>query len=109
MTEGLKDVDVVIMLRLQRERMSGGLLPSEGEFYRLFGLTTTPGRRQARCHRHAPRPDQPWRGDRVGGGRRQAVGDPQPGHLRHRRAHGRAVHGHERANAQRQFEQENAQ
>src|SRR5450830_57572 len=41
MTEGLKDVDVVIMLRLQRERMSGGLLPSEGEFYRLFGLTTT--------------------------------------------------------------------
>ncbi|MEG0967989.1 MAG: GTPase Era [Pseudomonas sp.] len=36
----LKDVDVVIMLRLQRERMAGGLLPSEGEFYRLFGLTT---------------------------------------------------------------------
>ena len=27
------------MLRLQRERMTGGLLPSEGEFYRLFGLT----------------------------------------------------------------------
>ncbi|WP_256593447.1 hypothetical protein [Pseudomonas sp. 09C 129] len=39
MAEGLKDVDVVIMLR-QRERMQGGLLPSEGEFYRLFGLTT---------------------------------------------------------------------
>ncbi|MGE8293956.1 MAG: aspartate carbamoyltransferase catalytic subunit [Pseudomonas sp.] len=38
-SEGLKDVDVVIMLRLQRERMQGGLLPSEGEFYRLFGLT----------------------------------------------------------------------
>ncbi|MFT0625499.1 aspartate carbamoyltransferase catalytic subunit [Ectopseudomonas guguanensis] len=37
--KGLKDVDVVIMLRLQRERMQGGLLPSEGEFYRLFGLT----------------------------------------------------------------------
>jgi aspartate carbamoyltransferase catalytic subunit len=37
--EGLKDVDVVIMLRLQRERMQGGLLPSEGEFYRLYGLT----------------------------------------------------------------------
>ncbi|ERI52066.1 aspartate carbamoyltransferase catalytic subunit [Pseudomonas sp. NPDC077186] len=37
--EGLKDVDVVIMLRLQRERMQGGLLPSEGEFYRLFGLS----------------------------------------------------------------------
>ncbi|AYC31140.1 aspartate carbamoyltransferase catalytic subunit [Pseudomonas cavernae] len=38
--EGLKDVDVVIMLRLQRERMQGGLLPSEGEFFRLYGLTT---------------------------------------------------------------------
>ncbi len=36
---GLKDVDVVIMLRLQRERMQGGLLPSEGEFYRLYGLS----------------------------------------------------------------------
>jgi len=37
--EGLRDVDVVIMLRLQRERMQGGLLPSEGEFFRLYGLT----------------------------------------------------------------------
>ena len=37
--EGLKDVDVIIMLRLQRERMQGGLLPSEGEFYRLYGLS----------------------------------------------------------------------
>ncbi|MED5610558.1 MULTISPECIES: aspartate carbamoyltransferase catalytic subunit [Pseudomonas] len=37
--EGLRDVDVVIMLRLQRERMQGGLLPSEGEFFKLYGLT----------------------------------------------------------------------
>ncbi|MBS7326006.1 MAG: aspartate carbamoyltransferase catalytic subunit [Gammaproteobacteria bacterium] len=37
--QGLKDVDVIIMLRLQRERMRSGLLPSEGEFYRLFGLS----------------------------------------------------------------------
>lgn len=37
--QGLKDVDVIIMLRLQRERMQGGLLPSEGEFYRLYGLS----------------------------------------------------------------------
>ncbi|MER0767649.1 aspartate carbamoyltransferase catalytic subunit [Pseudomonas aeruginosa] len=37
--EGLKNVDVVIMLRLQRERMQGGLLPSEGEFFKLYGLT----------------------------------------------------------------------
>ena len=39
LAEGLDGVDVVIMLRLQRERMQGGLLPSEGEYYRLFGLT----------------------------------------------------------------------
>ena len=37
--KGLKDVDVIIMLRLQRERMQGGLLRSEGEFYRLYGLS----------------------------------------------------------------------
>ncbi|HEY9150976.1 MAG: aspartate carbamoyltransferase catalytic subunit [Gammaproteobacteria bacterium] len=37
--EGIRDCDVVIMLRLQRERMQGALLPSEHEYYRLFGLT----------------------------------------------------------------------
>jgi len=36
---GLKDVDVVIMLRLQKERMSGALLPSEKEYFNQFGLT----------------------------------------------------------------------
>ena len=36
---GLNDVDVVIMLRLQKERMKSALLPSESEFYRLYGLT----------------------------------------------------------------------
>ncbi len=35
---GLKDADVVIALRLQRERMQSALLPSEGEFYRRYGL-----------------------------------------------------------------------
>lgn len=39
MDEGLRDVDVVIMLRLQRERMGSALLPSEREFFRLYGLT----------------------------------------------------------------------
>lgn len=37
--QGIKDVDVIIMLRLQRERMRSGLLPSESEFFRLYGLT----------------------------------------------------------------------
>jgi aspartate carbamoyltransferase catalytic subunit len=37
--DGLRDVDVVIMLRLQNERMEGALLPSEHEYYQLYGLT----------------------------------------------------------------------
>ena len=37
--EGLRDADVVIMLRLQRERMKGAVLPSEHEYYQLYGLT----------------------------------------------------------------------
>jgi len=36
---GLRDVDVVIMLRLQKERMDGALLPSEDEYFHLYGLT----------------------------------------------------------------------
>ena len=38
MAEGLEDVDVVMMLRLQRERMDGGFIPSEREYYHRFGL-----------------------------------------------------------------------
>ena len=38
LAQGLKDVDVAIALRLQKERMDSALLPSEGEFYRLYGL-----------------------------------------------------------------------
>jgi len=39
LSTGIKDVDVIIMLRLQRERMKGALLPSEHEYYELYGLT----------------------------------------------------------------------
>ena len=39
MRAGLKDVDVVMMLRLQNERMSGPLLPSGQEFFKVWGLT----------------------------------------------------------------------
>lgn len=35
---GLQDIDVVIMLRLQKERMTSALLPSESEYFRCFGL-----------------------------------------------------------------------
>ena len=37
--EGLRDVDVIMMLRLQRERMQGAHLPSEREYFHLYGLT----------------------------------------------------------------------
>ena len=37
--EGVRDCDVVIMLRLQNERMSGALLPSASEYFRCYGLT----------------------------------------------------------------------
>ena len=38
MHQGLQDVDVVMMLRLQRERMDGGFIPSEREYYHRYGL-----------------------------------------------------------------------
>ncbi len=38
MAEGLKGVDVVMMLRLQNERMDGAFIPSEREYYHRFGL-----------------------------------------------------------------------
>jgi aspartate carbamoyltransferase catalytic subunit len=39
MAEGIRGCDVVIMLRLQNERMNGALLPSAGEFFKCYGLT----------------------------------------------------------------------
>jgi aspartate carbamoyltransferase catalytic subunit len=39
MAEGMKGADVIIMLRLQNERMTGAMLPSAGEFAKTFGLT----------------------------------------------------------------------
>ncbi|RWF64649.1 MAG: aspartate carbamoyltransferase catalytic subunit [Mesorhizobium sp.] len=38
MAEGLKDADVVMMLRLQRERMEGAFVPSVREYFHYFGL-----------------------------------------------------------------------
>jgi aspartate carbamoyltransferase catalytic subunit len=39
MREGLRGVDVVMMLRLQNERMNGALLPSTQEYFKYYGLT----------------------------------------------------------------------
>ncbi len=38
MREGLKDCDIVMMLRLQTERMQGSYVPSIREYFRFFGL-----------------------------------------------------------------------
>ncbi|MFZ9685460.1 MAG: aspartate carbamoyltransferase catalytic subunit [Gemmobacter sp.] len=38
MAEGLAGADVVMMLRLQRERMEGGFVPSEREYFHRYGL-----------------------------------------------------------------------
>ena len=38
MPEALKGADVVMMLRLQRERMAGSFVPSVREYFRYFGL-----------------------------------------------------------------------
>ena len=38
MEDGLKDVDIVMMLRLQTERMAGTETPSQREYFNLFGL-----------------------------------------------------------------------
>jgi aspartate carbamoyltransferase catalytic subunit len=39
MREGLRDVNVIVMLRLQNERMQGALLPSAQEYFKYYGLT----------------------------------------------------------------------
>jgi aspartate carbamoyltransferase catalytic subunit len=38
MRDGLRDADIVMMLRLQRERMNGSLIPSTKEYFHYFGL-----------------------------------------------------------------------
>jgi aspartate carbamoyltransferase catalytic subunit len=38
MRDGLRDADIVMMLRLQRERMSGAFIPSTREYFRFYGL-----------------------------------------------------------------------
>lgn len=39
MNEGIKGADVIIMLRLQNERMGGALIPSSHEYFKHYGLT----------------------------------------------------------------------
>ena len=88
----LEDADVVMALRIQKERMAAGLLPSLREYAARYGLTRERLRgRVARRRRHAPGPDERGRRDRRRRRRRPAVGDHGPGHERRRGADGAAV------------------
>ena len=39
MAKGIQGADVIIMLRLQKERMAGAFLPTESEYFKCYGLT----------------------------------------------------------------------
>ena len=91
MKSGLKDADIVMMLRLQRERMNGAFVPSTKEYFRYFGLDEEKLRlRQAGRAGHASRADEPRRRDRFAGRRRRAVADPRTGRDGRRGADGGA-------------------
>ena len=94
MAAGLAGADVVMMLRLQRERMSRGQVPSAREYFRFYGLDTDKlALCQARRHRHASRADEPRRRDRQRGRRRSgAQRDQGTGRDGGRRPHGGAGH-----------------
>ncbi len=65
MAAGLAGADVVMMLRLQKERMSRNLVPSSREYFRYFGLDAQKlAYRKARCARHASGTDEPRCRDR---------------------------------------------
>jgi hypothetical protein len=90
MAEGLRDCDVVMMLRLQKERMDGAFIPSEREYYHRFGLDAEKlkAAKPDAIVMH-PGPDEPGGRDRRDAGRRhQPVGDPGTGGDGRRGAHG---------------------
>jgi aspartate carbamoyltransferase catalytic subunit len=88
MREGLRGVDVVMMLRLQNERMQGALLLDPGILQVLGADAGKAGAGQTRRHRHASGADEPRRRDRFRRGRWRPGRDPAAGDLRHRRANG---------------------
>ena len=88
----LPEGDVVMMLRVQRERMSGGYFPTPREYTVGYGLT-----RDRLCALTAGRGDLPPRSDEPGAGdlrrrrRRRQLADPGPGLGRGRGADERAL------------------
>ena len=82
-----------MMLRLQQERMTAGLIPSLREYSRYWGLTLDKLRAHARPDVLIMHPGPVNRGDRAvaRGRRRPLLGHPRPGEQGRGRAHGRAV------------------
>ena len=82
----LKDADVVMALRIQKERMASGLLPSMREYAARYGLTRARLRAASPdVDRDAPGSDERGRGDRRRRGGGPALGDHAAGHERRRR------------------------
>ena len=77
------ELDAVMMLRVQRERMNAAFFPTEREYARRYGLD---GDRMARMpegrDRHAPRPDEPGHGDHRRGRRLAPLHRRGTGHQR---------------------------
>jgi hypothetical protein len=82
-----------MMLRLQNERMNGALLPTPQEYYKIWGLTAEK-LALAKPDAIVMHPGPMNRGVEIDSAVADgnAGGDPAPGHLRHRRAHGGDEH-----------------
>ena len=90
--DAVEGADVIMMLRIQLERMEGGFFPSLREYFTTFGMTEARVQpRQAGRDHHAPRSDEPRRGDRLRGGRWTLLGDPRSSGQRRGGAHGGLV------------------
>ncbi len=91
MRAGLEGADIVMMLRLQRERMNGSFVPSTGRIFPLFRPRPEEARLcQARRAGDASGADEPRRRNRLDRRRRRAIPDPRAGRDGRGGAHGGA-------------------
>ena len=90
--EAVEGADVVMLLRIQNERMQGHFIPSVREYFALFGMTPERVRR-AQPDVIVMHPGPMNRGVEIDsdGRRRPLLGDSRAGLQRRRRAHGGAV------------------
>ena len=90
--EAVAGADVIMMLRIQQERMQGAFFPSLREvLQRLRDDGRACAGRETGRHHHASRADEPRRRDCVGRRRRPLFGHSRAGRQRRRRADGRAL------------------